>query len=272
MTGKTTQVLLFAGAAVLTAFLLLTPRISAGNSKAGADSGSVEEGIQGMQVFRNMAVKSLEPAEKVKFDRLSHNHQFDSLQEFWMKMRQPDLIALTAEEKAVRSGDANDFFEAGARYYNAVRFASDNSKIPALYKGALRNLKSGLEKEPSNVDAQIMLANCYVEGSGEPMKGIQLLKELEAADSSNIQVQLSLGMFAIKSNQLDKAAERFNKILKADSSYLEAWLHLADVYERQQDVPSTIHSLEEYAKRTDDITARIEVNKYINQLKRKQTN
>lgn len=271
MTRRSSHVLLFTGLITLTVLLFIAPRTKAVSDNP-AESITTEKGIQGMMVFRNLATRALEPAQKLKFDRLSHNHQFDSLQEFWLQMKQPDLIALTAEEKAQRSGKSEDYFAAGGRYYNAVRFSEDNSKTPVLYQGAIRNLEAGLKQEPSNTDARIMLANCYVEGTGQPMEGIRMLKELESADSANYKVQLSLGMFAVKSGQLDKAAERFRKVLEIDSTYLESWLHLADVYERQQNVAATISSLEQYARRTNDITARIEVNKYIDQLKRKQTN
>ena len=75
--------------------------------------------------------------------------------------------------------------------------------------------------------------------------------------------------FSLKSGQLDKAIRRFNKVIAIDSTYIEAYLHLADAYERQGEVEKTIAALEKYALRTEDVTARIEINKYIQQLKQK---
>jgi lipopolysaccharide biosynthesis regulator YciM len=114
-----------------------------------------------------------------------------------------------------------------------------------------------------------MLASCYVEGSADPMKGITMLREIEKKDSNNVKLQLSFAAFSMKSGQIDKAVERFSKVLRIDSNYTEAYLHLADAYEQQGNKAATVGMLKEFAKRTPDVTARLEVNKYIHQLETK---
>ena len=274
MSGKsvpTTRLMLVAGMLLLTVLLFIAPRTRAKelNSARPEMQGA---GIAGMETLRGLTLKNLGPEDKNRFERLSHNHQFDSIQDFWLRMKQPQLIALTAEEKAISTKKAEDFFDAGKRYYNAVRFATDDEQLPALYEGAVRCLSKGLELKPGDTDARILLASCYVEGSADPMKGIQLLREVEKTDSNNVKLQMSFAFFSIKSGQLDKAEARLKKAIAADSTYLEAYLHLADVYERQSNPSGTISMLEEYARRTDDVTARLEVNKYIDQLKKKHNN
>jgi hypothetical protein len=194
--ARGTKLILVAGALVLTVLLFIAPRTNAAAEKpvsAGQEGNAA--GIEGMEVFRAMALRNLAPGEKTRFEALRHNHQFDSLQDFWLKMKRPDLIALTAEEKALETGKAADFADAGNRYYNAVRFAQDNERVPALYSSAIRCFSKALSLEPANTDAKIMLASCYVEGSQDPMKGIQLLREVEAVDSSNVKLQLSFAFF-----------------------------------------------------------------------------
>jgi lipopolysaccharide biosynthesis regulator YciM len=46
-------------------------------------------------------------------------------------------------------------------------------------------------------------------------------------------------------------------------------LHLADAYEQLGETKKTIEMLEIYSSKTTDITARLEINKYIEQLKQK---
>jgi tetratricopeptide (TPR) repeat protein len=46
-----------------------------------------------------------------------------------------------------------------------------------------------------------------------PMEGITLLRELIQKDSSNIDAHYYLGLFSVKSGQLDKAIMRFDKVL-----------------------------------------------------------
>ena len=124
----------------------------------------------------------------------------------------------------------------------------------------------GLQKD--NVDARILLASCLVESSSDPMKGIGMLKELERKDSTNTKVQYSLALFSVRSGQLEKAVERFARVLRHDSSYTEVYLHLADAYEKMNERDKALRALENYKIRTTDPIARMEVEKYIDQLKK----
>jgi tetratricopeptide (TPR) repeat protein len=48
----------------------------------------------------------------------------------------------------------------------------------------------------------------------DPMAGIMQLRELVAKDSTNVDAHYYLGLFSLKSGQLDKAIGRFNTVLK----------------------------------------------------------
>ena len=113
-----------------------------------------------------------------------------------------------------------------------------------------------------------MLASCFVEGSTDPMQGISMMREIERTDSNNVKLQLSFAFFSVKSGQLDKAITRFNKVLQVDSNYIEAYLHLADAYEQLDNKGKTIEMLQKYSAKTADVTAKVEINKYIDQLKK----
>lgn len=273
MSAGNTKIVLLAGALVLCVLLFIAPRTSAAG-KAGTKekTGGTASDIAAMAVFEKIAVKSMAPPDQARIEAFADSAAFDSLRTFWTNKKRPDMAALVTERKAMATKAAADYFEAGNRYYNAVRFSRDESAIPALYQSAIRCFKAGLETDPSNVDARIMLASSYVEGSQQPMEGIRLLQEVEKTDSGNVKLQLSFAFFSLKSGQPDKAEQRFRKVLRADSTYLEAYLHLADLYEQQGKTDSTIALLSRFASRTTDVTAKLEVNKYINQLKKQQTN
>jgi len=49
--------------------------------------------------------------------------------------------------------------------------------------------------------------------SANPMDGITKLRELVQKDSANVDAQYYLGLFSVKSGQVDKAVERFKKVL-----------------------------------------------------------
>jgi predicted Zn-dependent protease len=271
MGAQKTRLLLIIGALLLFVLLFIAPKIAPKSSGTAETAGHEKGGRPDatLDVYLNQALKNAEPGQKRELDRLSASRNYDSLVTFWNKAKRPDLAAYYVEELAKDTGTAGNWIKAGNRYYYSVQFSKDKTELPVLYQCAIRCFKKGLELDPQNNDAKIMLASCYVEGTNEPMEGISKLKEVERTDSNNVKLQLAFAFFSVKSGQTDKAVERFKKVLRIDSNYIEAYLHLADAYEQQGNTTKTIECLEKYSSRTGDITAKLEINKYITQLKEK---
>ncbi|MDP1803474.1 MAG: tetratricopeptide repeat protein [Bacteroidota bacterium] len=273
MSVKNTQLVLIISALGLFVLLFIAPKIAPKHSDDDGHDHSEKANLASndanLGVYLNMALKSLEPSKKTQHDKLLAAQQLDSVVVFWDRSKRPDLAAHYTEQLAKKQNNAAAWLKAGNRYYYAIQFTQDKSAIPVLYQSASRCFAKGLELEPNNTDAKIMLASCYVEGSEDPMEGIKRLKEIEKTDSSNIKLQLTFAFFSVKSGQLDKAISRFNTVTRIDSNYIEAYLHLADAYEQQGNTTKTIEMLQKYASKTNDITARLEINKYIDQLKSK---
>jgi tetratricopeptide (TPR) repeat protein len=270
MSAGRTKVLLSGGALILFVLLFIAPKTAPKQSaeeKASELTGLNIPSDADVKVYLTMAEKNLEPKFKNELEKMLASKKYDSASVFWDRLKRPDLASWFKEEKAAGSKKAEDWIEAGNRYYYSVQFCKDKSEVPVLYQSAIRCFKRSLALKPNDTDAKIMLASCYVEGSGNPMDGITLLREVEKTDSNNVKLQLSFAFFSVKSNQLDKAITRFNKVLAIDSNYIEAYLHLADAYERQGNTLKTVEVLEKYSAKTNDITARLEINKYIQQLK-----
>lgn len=202
--------------------------------------------------------------EKAATDTNGLNAVIDFLKEFKM------VVPATwfYEKKSALINTPQSWLAAGNRYFYGVAYVQNNAQSGALYQNAMRCFEKALEKKPDFIDAKIQLASCYVEGSADPMKGITMLKEIEKTDSANIQVQMVLGNFAVKSGQMDKAEARYLKVLKLKPEYLEAYLFLADVYEKKGDRAKTIETLEKYVSLTPDKEIKEQVRKYIEQLKR----
>jgi len=276
MSAKNTRLLLIAGALVLFVLLFIAPKAPSRVSETG------EEGHQParaafstnatLDVYVSTALKNMKPADKQHVDKLAAAKNYDSLIVIFDRLKRPDLASYYTEEKAKQSRSAADWQKAGNRYYYAVQFSDDKTESPVLYQCAMRCLNNSLAIQPNNADAKIMLASCYVEGTPEPMEGIKRLKEVEKTDSNNVKLQLTFAFFSVRSGQMDKAITRFNKVLQVDSNYIEAYLHLADAYERQGNVPETVAMLKRYASKTNDVTARLEVEKYIQQLQQPGSN
>ncbi|MBA3682272.1 MAG: tetratricopeptide repeat protein [Bacteroidetes bacterium] len=273
MSVKRTQLILVVSALVLFVLLFIAPKVAPKHSDDdGHDHSTGKSNLAvnaNLEVYLNMAVKGLDLSKKAQYDKLLATQQLHSVVVFWDKAKRPDLASHFTEALAKKQNTASAWSKAGNRYYYAIQFIQDKSAIPALYQSANRCFARSLELDPNNTDTKIMLASCYVEGSEDPMEGIKRLKEIEKKDSNNVKLQLTFAFFSVKSGQLDKAISRFNNVIKIDSNYIEAYLHLADAYEQQGETDKTIIMLEKYSAKTNDVTARLEINKYIEQLKQK---
>jgi tetratricopeptide (TPR) repeat protein len=259
--------LLLSGALVLAVLLFIAPRTASVSEtvKQRADSFAGD-----ISVFVKNAESVLTPADKTRLEGLKATASFDSLVSYWNRNRKPEIAAYYAERTAERIKSADSWILAGQRYYNAVQFVKDEQLIPLLYQSAMRCASNARKLEPENISATILLGKCYVDGTDKPMDGITILKEAERKDSLNPELNLAFAFFSVKSGQLDKAIARFHKVLRADSTYIEAYLHLADCYEQTGKTNDAISMLRKYGQNVRDISAKMEIEKYIEQLKKQQ--
>lgn len=278
MSPKLTKIIILVTGLLLFVLLFIAPKISSSPKvvaeEAKQKSAALPDANANVEMYLKMAVGTLDVQLKDRHETFfkqapANLSAFDSLTKFWDRLKRPDLASYFVEKKAQQLNTSESWFNAGNRYYYSVQFTRDETEAPVLYQSAIRSFKSGLKLEPENSDAKIMLASCFVEGTPAPMEGISLLKEVEKTDSNNVKLQLSFAFFSVKSGQMDKAITRFNKVLQIDPAYIEAYLHLADIYEQMNNVNKTIEVLELYASKTNDPTAKIEIEKYIKQLKLK---
>lgn len=272
---KNKQLIVIAGVIVIIVLLLLA-NTKLPETKEAATGSSEHTGNNPQITLATMVdnvKKGLSAQQKQKMDALeqaltaSENKKtaYEILVSTWDTLRQPLVAAYYVEQAAQVSPTARNWEEAGRRYYMTTRFLKETER-PMLYKKAIECFEKVVAIEPANTEAKISLAACYVEGSDDPMKGIGLLKEVEKTDSNNINLQLSFAFFSEKSGQWDKAIARFNKILKIEPDFIEAYLHLADAYQNMGDKQGALESLKKYVNLVDDVTIKTEVQSYIDQL------
>lgn len=272
MSTKATIIALIAGATGLFVLLFIAPKTNfeayAAKKEAPSAQKKAFDANANLDFYLRNAVKVLSNELKTSYDHFYSKQLNDSLISFWLKQKRPDLAAHFEEKKAMMHNTDSAALKSGNRYYYSVQFVKDETEAPVLFACAAKMYNKSLSLNPSNFDAKLMLASCYLEASSSPMDGISLLRELERADSNNVKLQLTFAFFSLKSGQNDKALQRFNKALRIDSNNIEIYLHLADVHERLGNTEQTILALKQYAKRTTDVTAKLEIEKYIEQLKK----
>ncbi|HLF63320.1 MAG TPA: tetratricopeptide repeat protein [Saprospiraceae bacterium] len=117
-------------------------------------------------------------------------------------------IAQTAESWAI----------AGSTYGAGLTSYAEAELVELAMAGAVRSFESAISLRPDNLDYRINLAICYAEQppATNPMKGIQLLLELNRSNPENISVLYHLARFGMRTGQYDKAKERLEKALSLD--------------------------------------------------------
>jgi tetratricopeptide (TPR) repeat protein len=269
------QIIIVAGAVVLFVLLYFANKKPVKKAEELMAQTGQTNATADLKVFIDAKIAALSDSLKKRYRVLESdisksadkNAALDSMTKFWDRQMMPDVASAFVEKKAELVKKPGTWFTAGERYYYAVRFVKDANEVASLYQRAIICYGKGLELKPGDLDAKIRLAACYVEGTQDPMKGISMLKEIEKTDSNNINLQLNFAMFSAKSGQWDKAIARFEKVLKIKPDYLEAWLYLADAYEKSGNTAKTIESLQNYVDRVQDKDEKKEISKYIEKLK-----
>ena len=95
---------------------------------------------------------------------------------------------------------------------------------------AVALLTRALAQTPDADTLQLALAVAHIEGTGETMQGVQQLLAITRKTPDHIPANLLLGRLAVQSAQWDKAAGRFQTVLRQEPDNVEALLGLADTY------------------------------------------
>jgi len=132
---------------------------------------------------------------------------------------------------------------------------------------AVDYLEGALKINPENEDAQLNLATAYMEGTGEPMKGVQLLLGIVSKKPDDIPANLLLGRMSIKSGQMDKAVGRLQTVLKQDPDNVEALYFMAQVCKEKGEKQKAIELLQKCKRLVNKPEFNKEVDDYINSFK-----
>lgn len=191
----------------------------------------------------------------------------DGIGRLWDRNGVPAASAIWFERKAEIVQSEQSYLDAAYRYFDSFRMANDTVVRSILVGKAISNYEKVLEINPANLNAKTDLGACYADGTNEPMKGILLLREVITADPNHEMAQYNLGMLSVKSGQLDKAIERFNKVLAINPKRNEIHFFLGQVLLQKGDTAAAVSSYETFIKNANyDVS---DVIKLVEELKKK---
>lgn len=257
---RSPQAVAVAVALVIGVLLFIAPRIPVLQEKGGTGSK------HSFRELMDERIGSLSQEEKKVYSNLVQKGTIEELRGFWTSKNDPLSIGLVQAMFAERKRNTGNWMLAGKDFYRAaVYLPHDQRSLP--YQLAIRAFDEVLKLDPGHKEGRLKKAVCLVEQKEDPMKGVSLLLDLVKEDSTNIDAQLQLGFFSLQSNQWEKAEERFKKVLQTDSSYIDAWLYLAQTQEMKGEKEQAIREYEKYHNLVKDTIIRNEVRKYIEKIK-----
>jgi len=197
------------------------------------------------------------------------------LAKHWDDVNQPGPAAFYYQDIARKENKFEDWLTAGSRFNDAFKLTQDTLAQPAFVVNAIANYKNAVKQMPQNLDAKTGLGIAYVNQTslgitdpdgGSPMQGIMLLLDVVKQDPDNRNANLSLGMFAMKSGQYQKAVTRFKNII-AHKPEVEPYFYLAESYKQLGMKKEAIDAYQKCREMMPDSAFDQRIDEYIKELK-----
>lgn len=176
----------------------------------------------------------------------------------WDDLEQTVPSALYLEIVANKEQTLNNWLAAGDTFMKAFDNTRDSLLQPALLQKANASYSSAMKIDSNSNEAKTGLGITIVNGMGAPMSGIAMLMDVVKKDPKNLKANMSLGTFAMKSGQFDKAIIRFKSIIAMKPSP-DAYFYLGTSYEN---LGKNTEAIEAYEK-SKKLAANATLSKFI---------
>ncbi|RQO30535.1 hypothetical protein DBR32_13305 [Taibaiella sp. KBW10] len=153
----------------------------------------------------------------------------EALGKRWQKMNQLGIAAHYFAE-AGNLENSEKILNFAAHLFQEALSEEKNAAVRQwLADGQIASLNKAISINPKNDTAQIDVAIAMID-KGDVMNGVFKLRDFATQHPQNIRAQVTLGKMAVQSNQMDKAIERGEMVLKLDKNNIEARLFMGEAY------------------------------------------
>lgn len=184
----------------------------------------------------------------------------------WDDVNQPAPAAFYYQAVARKENSLDTWLKAGNRFNDAFKITQDTAVTPAFITGAVEAFTNALKLKPQSLEGKTGLGVAYVNGGASPMQGIALLREVIAQDPENINANLNLGLFSMKSGQYDKAVQRFKTVISKKPDF-ESYFYLAETYKQLGQKSEAIAAYQKCKELMPDPVFGQRIDQYIKELK-----
>ena len=235
-------------AAGITAFLLVLTYVGCPVRPPELEDGFMESPLEatGLESLIRAARSDLKPAAMATLatleDRLQsqtddeeRNDLLEQLAGEWYQAGHPAISGIYAKQIAENLNTEEAWSIAATTFSICLRQEGNDEKTRQFCASqAEQSYQSVISLAPDNVENRINLALTYTDAppKNNPMKGILMLRDLEANYPNEVGVYTTLAQLAIKTGQLEKAAERLEKAAELEPNNVDALCPLARVYDK----------------------------------------
>ena len=197
------------------------------------------------------------------------------LAKLWDDVNQPAPAAFYYQAIAQKENKFDEWLNAGTHFNDAYKTSQDTAAQPSFVINGIASFKNAVKLKPADLDAKTGLGVAYVNQTssgitdpdgGSPMQGIMLLLDVVKQDPKNRNANLSLGLFAMKSGQYEKAVARFKTII-AQKAEVEPYFYLAESYKQLGQKKEAIDAYQKCKEMMPDPAFNQRIDEYIKELK-----
>jgi tetratricopeptide (TPR) repeat protein len=216
-------------------------------AKTAQDSQNAPEGQFSIDTLLRKAKAGLPPSASARITSLEGSitrgdlktqkiKLYGDLAQYWKDSARGYVPYLwyTGEKAKLENSEKSLNFAAHS-YLEELRGIADPPLKMWMAEQAKELFGMSLAINPDNDSTKVGWGSTFFFGASNgaaPMEGIMKIREVAARDSNNMFAQFMLGYGGLASGQLDKAAERFRKVVSREPGNKEAIFLLAETYER----------------------------------------
>lgn len=257
MERKKEQILYVAGALLILAVLYFGFDTKPSSQQALEKSRALSENTVDIHTLEKEARTHLDANLTANVDALQARLQLaqtdsarleslKALSGFWYQQNHPMLSGAYAMQVAEINQDADSWSIAGTTFAAAFKQPDPDDNVKALARDqAIAAFEKAISLEPGVIEHRINQALCYIEApvTDQPMKGIQMLAGLATKYPESALPPFHLARLAVQTGQMEKAEERIEQALAADSTNQRIACLAGDIY-RSNNKPELAEKME----------------------------
>lgn len=240
-----------------------------GSSVAPASTDSIATAsFMKLPVHAAQEIKAMQQRIALTHDSAAMAPLYDTLSLLWQEHKSLPMAAYSRAKAAHLAHSEKKLNFAGQFFLDLLHQGSDAPSVMMWEaQQAIGCFDEALAINPNNDTTRLALASGYIDGTGEVMKGVGILREITAKDPNHIPANLMLGRMSIQSGQFDKAVMRYETVLKQDPNNREALYFGAEAYKGKGDKAKAIELLEQCKKVVNNPAFSRDIDNYIKTFK-----